>query len=332
MKKIMYLLLLLVVCSCNNDLDLNADFRDIPIVYGLLNPMDTAQYIRVERAFIDDVTPPATIAQIPDSLYYDNAIVSLTQVSTQESIVLDMVDGTNEGFPRQEGAFATSPNYLFKVRSDDFQIVGGEEYQLSISRGDQFPDVTASTTVVSPFLITQPSGGTMLINIVPDADNRIAWQSNENSFIFDVKINFNFLEKDLATPGSSFEERTITWDVRSGVIKQEGIDVLDFEFEGVEFYSFLLASLEANENLDRRPRTIDVLVFSGGEELASFQTVANANLGITSSQDIPSFTNLSEGRGLFSSRSMQGRFLIELAPPTMDSLINGTRVESLNFN
>ena len=83
--------------ACSNDLDLFEEKKDIPIVYGLLSSTDTAHYIRVEKAFADPNGSALDVAQIPDSLYYMDAVVSLRNVQAGEEYILTMVDGNVEG-------------------------------------------------------------------------------------------------------------------------------------------------------------------------------------------------------------------------------------------
>ena len=40
--------------SCDNELNLVAEKKETPVVYGLIDQADTAQYIRVERVFVDE--------------------------------------------------------------------------------------------------------------------------------------------------------------------------------------------------------------------------------------------------------------------------------------
>ena len=118
MKRYRQIILLFLIASfwtaCNNDLELTENKEDIPIVYGFLSRQDTAHYIRVERAFLDPEKSPLEIAQNPDSLYYDDAIVQLKRLSNGEIFDFAKVDGTLEGYPRKEGIFATTPNFLYK--------------------------------------------------------------------------------------------------------------------------------------------------------------------------------------------------------------------------
>ena len=57
--------------SCDKDLQINDDYKDITIVYGLLNPNDSLSYIRIEKAFLSD-GDIFQAAQIPDSNLYSH--------------------------------------------------------------------------------------------------------------------------------------------------------------------------------------------------------------------------------------------------------------------
>ena len=65
--------------SCSNELDLVAPHKDIPVVYGILCPSDTAQYIRLERAFIDQSIPATEIYEKRDNERQDKGFASLTK-------------------------------------------------------------------------------------------------------------------------------------------------------------------------------------------------------------------------------------------------------------
>src|SRR5688572_25735004 len=104
---------IIVFASCDNELIVTDEWKDIPVVWGLLNESDTAHYIRVEKAFLDPTTSALDIARIPDSLYYDNALVSLRRISTGQIFPLERVNGDLEGYPREGGVFAETPNYLY---------------------------------------------------------------------------------------------------------------------------------------------------------------------------------------------------------------------------
>ncbi len=315
---------LLILTSCENDLNLTAPWKDIPIIYGVLSPADTAHYIRIEKAFLDPTISALEIARIPDSLYYDEIEAVLINIGTGERLTLQEIDGANDGYPRNDGVFATSPNILYKVSAADANLLPGERYRLEVTRSDQLPVVTAETTIVGRPTINRPQSGDKL-RFASNSSYRILWSEATAAAFYDVILYVNYDEYNVADP-SNIESKVAGWKV-SGVTTNT-----EFEVPGIEFYKFLSASLESSISLRRIFKGIDIQVRAGGIELYEFQRVQLANTGITSAGgDIPQYTNLSEGVGIFSSSNRFARLNLELHEDSLDSLISGSFTRHLNF-
>ena len=58
--------------GCSNKLDVIGTWEALPVIYGLLNPVeDSVTYIRVEKAFLPPDQSANEVAQLPDSIYYN---------------------------------------------------------------------------------------------------------------------------------------------------------------------------------------------------------------------------------------------------------------------
>jgi len=90
------------ISNCSNEIKLSSDWKDVPVVYGLISKNDSLNYIRVEKAFLDESKSALDIARIPDSLYYENLTVQLVSVDAVNPVTFNFerVDGNLEGFPR----------------------------------------------------------------------------------------------------------------------------------------------------------------------------------------------------------------------------------------
>src|SRR5947207_9325485 len=99
MRKLSAAVIILSVfyASCSTDFNVTTTWKDITIVYGLLDASDTAQYIKVGKAFLDPSTSALTIAQNPDSLYYNDLTVVLEDNANGSTIQMEKVDGNLEG-------------------------------------------------------------------------------------------------------------------------------------------------------------------------------------------------------------------------------------------
>ncbi len=319
MRYILFVLLVLFVLSCDNELDLIAENREVPVVYGLIDQTDTAQYIRVERIFVDKDIPPAEIAQNPDSLYYEDITVKLITQDDQEYI-LERVDGNSEGLERETGAFATSPNYLYKVLTSDLPLVENEEIRLRIEGIFEDTVVTSTTTIVeAPFLASPQNGD--LISFIPNRSINIGWNPRENSVIYTALIHMNISE----FVGTDETEKRLTWLLVSDTDKRI------LENDGSDFYLFLVDQLEENSSITRKMNSLEFELISGNQEIAEYIRVGQANLGITSSGEIPVLSNIDNGLGVFGATHTHLRIGLQLSQISRDSLFNSILTRDLNF-
>lgn len=324
--------LLLSVWSCSNELDLTTEWQDIPIVYGIIAAESTTNYVRVEKAFLDPETNALQLAQIPDSIYYQEVVVQIERPERNERITLERVDGKEEGIIREAGIFATDPNTLYKLelpRAE--QLEGGEEINIIVSRGDEITPATATTTLLEPFTIVGGQPADLINWSEYDRTVRVSWRpEGEAASVFDVNFIINYEE---ATGGSSeFASKSLEWKIAENLAREDmDAQRLTIEVLGREFYAFLASELEADATIQRRFTDIDLEIIAGGTELLDYINIRQVNTGITSAQEIPTFTNIEGGLGLFTSRTTVSKLGLGITGPARDSLIEGSLTRDLNF-
>ncbi|HQW02979.1 MAG TPA: hypothetical protein PLR30_10905, partial [Saprospiraceae bacterium] len=98
-----------------------------------------------------------------------------------------------------------------------------------------------------------------------------------------------------------------------------------------EFYNSVSANIDVDPDATRLFESIDIIVWCGGKEFQDYQTITLANTGLTSTQEIPEYTNLSEGKGIFTSRGVSYNMDFGLHNQSLDSLKNGSVTGDLNF-
>lgn len=322
--------------SCANDIDLTSEWRDIPIVYGLISTSDSANYIRVEKAFIDNEISALELAQIPDSLYYENISVQIKSLDPNNPTTYNFVrvNGNLEGFVREEGIFADSPNYIYKLETSPGELVGAQDYELMINRGDNTTLVTATEMLVDDIEITKPD------NDPDDADPisweqsglNIKWRGSNGAQIFDVTLFLHIEEKDQSNPAND-RIVTLEWKIEENQPAEyaNGQVRMDTRLTKTDLFQYLNSNLDVNPTVARQFLSFDLLITGGGQALTDYINTGNANTGITSTQVIPTYSNLSEGFGIFSSRNSQLQEGYVLSGPAIDSIRNNTLTKDLNF-
>ncbi len=311
------------IIACDNDLVVVDQWKDIPVVWGLLSKSDTAHYIRVEKAYLDPTTSAYDIARIPDSLYYDDAVITLKRVNTGHIFTLERVNGDIEGYPREDGIFAETPNYLYKIKANIINLVIGEKYEFGLQKGDQSAQVVAQTIILPKPVLRNPVVGSLL-GFKPKSQFTFHWNELPDAGIYDLKLRFHYLEKSPET-GNLFVPKSVEWTVESN------IEVDEFKMDGADFYNAIKAKVNEDFQITRRFDSIDIVIWCGGKELADFIKITKANTGITSTQDIPEYTNMSEGIGIFTSRNVSYNTGFLLTQQSLDSLKNGSITNPLNF-
>lgn len=330
-KILLFTITALFLTSCSNDFDLTEDWKDITVVYGLLDQSQPIQYIRVEKAFLDPTTSAITLAQITDSLYYDNIKVELRKFRTNSqggSIhQLELVNAEDEGFTREEGVFATSPNYLYKLEEpidEDFT------YQLVITKDDE-STIEAETEICEDFELTYPFDTALPIRFDAERnqDLKFRWNSNSNSKFYNAKILVEISEAPISDPNNT-TNRKLVWTVSDNLKPNEN-NLVNLEIPGTSFYEFMAKELEAGFN--RQLIGIELVVGSGAEHLLNYIEIGQINSGITGADLVPTYTNLSgDSYGVFSSRYYKtfGQYQTFTAS-TLDSLSSGYRTIHLGF-
>jgi hypothetical protein len=309
--------------ACDNTLVVTDQWKDIPVVWGLISKSDTALYIRVEKAFLDPTTSALDIARIPDSLYYDNAVVQLKRISSGTVYTLQRVDGDLEGYPRDSGTFAESPNYLYKIKANEISLAIGEKYQFILTRNDHTDKVTAETIILPKPVLRVPNPGS-LCNFKSNSLFTFDWNPIADAGIFDLHVMFHYNERSPET-NNIFQPKSFDWVVVRNLTE----DI--YKVDGGEFYNSVAANIEEDINATRHFDSLDIVVWCAGKELGEFIKIAQANSGITATQDIPSYTNLSEGIGVFTSRNVANYTGFGLTNASLDSLKNGSVTGHLNF-
>ncbi|MCS7036868.1 MAG: DUF4249 family protein [Saprospiraceae bacterium] len=325
---------LLFIQSCSNDFELTAPWKEVPIVYAILSPTDTAHYVRVEKAFLDPETSALQIAQIPDSIYYPASAIQvfIEEVATGKKFPLKRVDGRLEGYPRKDGIFATSPNWLYKTKET---LVPGRRYRLRIVRNDGRPDVTAETTLPGNFTIQSPDPSLIPVRItfLRDRSSNITWFSDSNGVYFAIRFRIRIRENNLN--GTLVKRDTLYWTPvpntrRSNVLTSNGFLTTE-RILSESFYRFLVEKLPPATTTFRRFEGIDITIEGGGREIERYLETAAANAGITGAELVSLYTNLSEGFGIFTGKNVVVLPNVSVTPETVNSMNERSPERDLNF-
>lgn len=347
MKKRIYLLgtipvaafvsLLFATSSCSNDFDVAAPWKEITLIYGLLDASKPEQFIRINKAYLDEETDAYVMAKNNDSLYHNGELAVMlrayklsgnTVISTLEW-PLAKVNAADYGIVKDTGVFANNPYYLYyfntplKIKEKpDYNY----KYEISV-KSQSGNTATAETAILDTFKIIKPKSGQTAepISLTGD-DFDIRWQNVKNAFNYDVDLYFNYYDVISTGNGDTIEVyKSIKYDVIENFSSDGSASgFITYTMPTGAFFKFLRNHPSITNKPDnlmyRRFSNIDIEVFAGSEDLRIYQNATQAQFSITNQQIKPIYNNVKGGLGLFASRSSTKTAKLQLSAPSLDEL------------
>lgn len=323
-KTIVLLFSVFLFQGCKNDIDINGNWKETMIVYGLLNPNDTIQYIKINKAFINENADVKQVAKISDSLFFDTLVVKITD-NNGKSILFQRKDDVT----KVPGYFATDRNTLYFTKE---KIDSSKVYQLEVYNPKSGKKATASTSVLYPAKFIAPvTSFTTVTTIIPDKNIVVNFIPGKNAKAYDFKLSLAYDE--FSTDDTMSKTRKIiTWNALTNFYTEDldgQIRMTQF-ISGLAFYQFVSANIQpADAKIKRRPIYLNYDWYGGGTQLLDYISVNEPSIGIVQKQ--AEFTNIEGGYGIFSSRYTQSFKNIGIDVITKSNLINNTNTNKLGF-
>ena len=139
MNRLLYTLILLasvMLFSCETDIDVNAPYEDITVVYGVVNPADSNHYIKINKAFLGDVNALDLAADANNFNYTADEIEITVEEVNNSNVIKTFSTGagtvvrTVNEIPKDAGVFDNTDNVLYKFVEPNINIAN--DYRIKI--------------------------------------------------------------------------------------------------------------------------------------------------------------------------------------------------------
>jgi len=298
MNKILVFLVVLVgfstLTSCDKDVQINAEYKEISIVYGLLDPWDSISYLRIEKAFLSD-GDIFQAAQVADSNIYPYKLD--VKILNQNNDVVVTFDTTTV-YNKKEGIFyAPKMTVYYAVTKGLFNAE--DTYKLEINNPKSGSQITSSTKLINGHAlnISKPN-----YKISFEGNHAIEFKSVKDIRLYQTNIRFYYIEEDVITGDST--SHYIDW-VQAPVTSQfiSGGEDMDVQYSGDAFFANLRNNIPVKENIIRREGPVMIIVSMADETFNIYMDINKPSASLVI--DRPAFTNIENGFGIFASRSQQ---------------------------
>ena len=315
----LFFLFIILFSSCETDFDVNAQWKDVTIVYGLIDPNIEDQLIKINKAFLGQ-GDALQMASIADSSNYNPSdllvrIHRIRQQAFNQYDTLSSVTLNDTILDKDDGLFSTDNNIIYTFKKPSSFYNTNSLYALEIINLISGHKVTSQTEIINTFSFESlnPSFEWGLYNgDLPDSlkfrTKNIEWQPSTNGVIYQLDIVINYIENN--------DTINLPW---SQPLVEYTSGNMSLKIKGDQFFQFLTTNL--TNNTPKQFLNLDLVMTVGSDDLKTYINVNKPFSGIV--QERPVFSNINNGVGLFSSRftydDIKG---IELTNGTINYMIN----------
>lgn len=309
MNKLKYLLFLLVTIvffSCETDIDVNAEYKDIPVVYGLIDPQDSVHYIKINKAFLGNANALDLAADANNFNYAAGELDVIVEEWNETAKIqsYSLVRTVNE-IPKDPGIFDNSENVLY--RFVETAIDRDNTYKLKIVNSSLSKETTAETKIVGSSTLAFPGNQNKLqfhngVDFLTPPDFLV----NAGTEVGRVELTLVFHYNDYFTTSSLLPPvpHSISIPLGESITGTVNGKQLDWSLKGEIFFDKIFGSTPAPSTLPffshREVGNFTLEIDVAGSELSTFMSVSTPSTSVN--QDKPPYTNIIDGLGIFSSR------------------------------
>jgi hypothetical protein len=303
MKKTLLLLSVIAALSwtCSTDIDVIAPYKEVIVINGLLDPLDSLHYVRVGRGFLGEGNV-FTMAQVPDSINY-NDILDVRLEKLQGNFVIQTIPMTRTtSVPRDSGLFAYPYQVLYYTPAQILQ--DGSTYRIVVTNLETSVTAKSTTKIVNDLTVLSPIATDSIdFASAANAPTFVRYVPGFNSKVYDFILRFNYREID---PNGVSTEHSLDWDFNDQFAGASLPGEIHYVFYKYDMFRVFGSQIPVMAGYTRRidslsdgKRPFEFIMVEGSEDLLTYLQLQNPS-GLV--QDRPTFTTVENGLGLFTSR------------------------------
>lgn len=347
MQKILYsiafLLLMITVLSCKDKITIAAPYKDVIVIYGLLDAADTAHYVRIQKAFLDENESAYDMAKVADSNYLKNLSVKVEKINSEGEIdstfTLTRVDLNKEGYPKDSGAFFNDVNYAYKFTNS---LLPAYTYRLVVTNLNTGKADSAETPIIDESKnVFRVSFFNTVNNKIDFSDTasyklyQLGFTAPATAQIFSGMMRIRWYDVNLSTGDSVLQQRD--WNFASTALDYvaPGSNAVTLEVHNLDFYHFLAKAMgPAPTGIVRHMAYNDIFIYAATHDFYEYQLIAtNQQNGITGQYVHPNYTNVKgpDALGLFAGRAIRAGYHFYFNSFTINSLMASSIMAGTNI-
>lgn len=304
-------ILAVTLVSCGREVDITADYKDVPGVYCLLDRNEQTQYLRLQKAYLMD--GDATLGMhIKDSMVYNPSDIDIKLFSLGEngttgagmSFVYHPEITTMPGNFPQDAAMI----YTLQASLPEFR------YRLQIINKKLGKEYYAETEMVNSMMWNNLYEN-QEVEFTENEKPRIEWQTHPSAFIYQPSATLYWDERDLVTETVTSDSLVWYLPMHTPMSTEKFMSVL---LVNQSFIAWIRDNTPPKQNVRRKIKKVCFSIYGGSKDLWIYTYVNTPSIGIV--QNLPKYTNLEGGFGIFASRERH-KVNIRLSEKTREAIL-----------
>lgn len=295
---ILLLLFAAMLSSCDNSLDINAPWKETPVVYAIIDMAQDSQIFRIQKTYQNNEKQSTSeVAQIADSLTFKNISVTVYNNS---------VPGEGKELkrlaPRKEPGFFSNQDSSFWGENLNGFLTPINTYKLVIKSFNTGNTYEGVTNLVQPFAINPVSS----IDLVNTSNKNISFRitgGGMNSTTYDLIVRINYFEAPAATPSDTSVTKSMDYVYivnRTNVNPQQQVTLSSaIPKEGIT--GFITATAKKNPDVVRTFKSLEYVVIGANRNYNDMLDVNKPSTSVVGKAG--DYSNISNGIGVFASRT-----------------------------
>lgn len=291
------IILIFLSNSCEKEFELFDDYKDIAVVYGIINPQDSISYIRIEKAFLSK-GDLSQCAQTPDSNLYPY-LLDVKLISGSQKIQFDTITI----YHKQEGIFYAPKMQVYYANTKDLLDINSP-LDLIINNKETGNHISASIAIhnAKDLRILEP-----MYFISFQQDDKVVFESIENVSTYQMVMRFHYMEQTPGEPDSQVFKFT---DWIFPILRSQttlGSEVFSIPYIGRAFYDHLLQTIAATTELERYHGQIELMVYTTDNHFYGYNEATTPSASIVINRSV--YSNIDGALGVFAARSCKSRII-----------------------
>ena len=154
-KFILSFLLVLLVSSCETDFNVNADWDEVTILYGLLDQSNDLQYVKINKAFLGKEDALLMASNSDSSNFEPNDLeITIYKIKTSSFNSFDtlgLVTLSDTSLVKDPGLFPTDNNIIYKFNNSSDFLNSNFIYSIKVLNKISGNVVSSSTRLIDGF-------------------------------------------------------------------------------------------------------------------------------------------------------------------------------------